>query len=221
MELRFAPVLEAWPELAQGAWLTVQLSLVAMLIGVTIGVAGAAGKLWGANWLRFLITAYVEVIRNTPFLVQIFIVFFGLPFSGIRVSATMAAMIALSVNVGAYATEIIRAGIQSIPRGQMEAALALGLSRRQAFFDVILLPALRSVYPALTSQYILLMLQTSVASAISARELTSVANNIQAVTFVSFEVYLVTTAIYLTLTLGFYLIFQGLAAAAFRYPLQR
>jgi polar amino acid transport system permease protein len=144
---------------------------------------------------------YVETIRNTPLLVQIFIVYFGLASVGLKVDAFTAATAALVINVGAYTSEIVRAGIESIPRGQLEAAECLALSRRQVLLHVVLPPAIERVYPALTSQYVLLMLASSITSQISAEELTAVANRIQSETFRSVETYLIIAAAYLLLSL--------------------
>nr|WP_255543060.1 amino acid ABC transporter permease [Azospirillum sp. INR13] len=204
-----------------GAWLTIKLSFGAMAIGLVVAILCALGKTSGPKPVRWLINAYIEVIRNTPFLVQIFLIFFGLPTIGLRLSPDVAALIAMVVNVGAYATEIIRAGIESIHKGQIEAGLALGLRPLQVFRYIVLKPALRTVYPALTSQFILLMLSSSIVSAISADELTSVANNIQSQTFRSFEIYIVVTGIYLVLALMFSALFAGIYRLAFAYSVDR
>jgi polar amino acid transport system permease protein len=219
--LRFGPVFEAWRELLAGIWLTLQLSASAMAVGLAVAIVCAWLKLYGPRPARWAVNVYVEVIRNTPFLVQIFFIFFGLPAAGIRLSPDSAALLALVVNVGAYATEIIRSGIQSISHGQVEAGLALGLRRLQVFRLIVLKPALRAVYPALTSQFILLMLTSSVVSAISADDLTSVANNIQSRTFTSFEVYIVVTLIYLALSLAFAGLFAAIDRRVFSYPVAR
>jgi len=218
---QFGAVFEAFGELLEGTWLTIQLSAAAMLIGLVVAILGALGKTAGPRPVRWLIDAYIEVIRNTPFLVQIFLIFFGLPALGLRLSANEAALVAMVVNVGAYATEIIRAGIESISKGQIEAGAALGLKRLQVFRYVVLKPALRAVYPALTSQFILLMLSSSIVSAISAEELTSMANNIQSRTFRSFEIYIVVTIIYLGLSLLFSTVFAAIQRVAFAYPDRR
>ena len=154
--------------LLDGTWITIQLSFTAMLLGLVVAIVCAVGKTSGPRPLRWLVNAYIEIIRNTPFLVQIFFIFFGLPALGLRLSPNTAALLAMVVNVGAYATEIIRAGIESIHKGQVEAGTALGLKRPQIFRYVILKPALRTIYPALTSQFIHLMLTSSVVSVISA-----------------------------------------------------
>jgi polar amino acid transport system permease protein len=217
----FGAVFAAWDELLEGAWLTIQLSAAAMAIGLVVAILGALGKTAGPKPVRWLIDAYIEIIRNTPFLVQIFIIFFGLPALGLRLSANQAALFAMVVNVGAYATEIIRAGIESINKGQIEAGMALGMRWMQVFRYIILKPALRTVYPALTSQFILLMLSSSIVSAISAEELTSTANNIQSRTFRSFEIYIVVTLVYLGLSLAFSAVFAAIQRVAFAYPQSR
>ena len=208
-------------QLLVGAWLTVQLSAAAMAIGLVVSVVCAVAKTSGVRALRWIVDVYVEVIRNTPFLVQIFFFYFGLPTLGFRLGPNEAALLALVVNFGAYGTEIIRAGIESIHKGQIEAGTALGLSRLQVFRYVIMKPALRTVYPSLTSQFIYLMLTSSVVSVISANDLAAAGNDIQSQTFASFEVYLVITALYLALAIGFSAIFATIERAAFTYPLGR
>jgi polar amino acid transport system permease protein len=198
-----------WRDLAQGAWLTIELSSLAMVLGLAVATACVYAKAAGPSPLRWAIAGYIELIRNTPFLVQIFIVYFSLPALGISVGANEAAVAAMVVNFGAYGTEILRAGIESIPRGQVDAARALGLTRLQTFRYVVLFPALKTVYPALASQFILLMLASSVVSAISAVELTAVTNSLQSTTFRSFEFYFVATGIYLAMALGIRAVLGG------------
>ncbi len=211
----FGVVWDDWHALAWGTWLTIQLSASAMVLGLLVAIAGALGKTMGPKPVRWLVDAYVEAIRNTPFLVQLFLIFFGLPAAGLRMSANEAALFAMVVNVGAYATEIVRAGIENIHRGQVEAGLALGLRPLQVFRYVILFPALQTIYPALCSQFILLMLSSSVVSTISAQELTAAANDLQSRTFRSFEIYIVVTAIYLALSLAFSGTFAAIRRAVF------
>lgn len=218
---QFDQVLAAWPQLLQGTWVTIQLSFLAMVIGLAVAIVCAWGKTSGPAPLRFVINSYIELIRNTPFLVQLFFFFFALPAIGLRWSPQTAALVAMVVNLGAYATEIIRAGIESIPKGQIEAGLALDLKRWEIFRFVILKPALKTIYPALTSQFILLMLSSAVVSVISADDLTSVAANIQSETFRSFEVYIVVAAIYLLLSLAFNLLFKLIYQMALNYPDRR
>ena len=218
---QFGDVFAAWPLLAKGTWITIQLSMMAMLLGLMVAIVCAWGKTAGPAWLRFIINAYIEVIRNTPFLVQLFFFFFALPALGVRWSPYTAALTAMVVNLGAYATEIIRAGIESIPKGQIEAAMALNLKRWEIFRFVILKPALKAVYPALTSQFILLMLSSAVVSVISADDLTSVAANLQSQTFRSFEIYIVVAVIYRTLSLAFSALFKLIYEHTLNYPDRR
>jgi polar amino acid transport system permease protein len=200
-EFDFAAVLEAWPQFLAGAWLTVQLSVPATVIGFVLGTMLAIGRRSHAAWLRKACGAYVEVIRNTPLLVQVFLVFFGLASLGWKVSAFGAALVSLVVNVGAYSCEIMRAGMDSIHKGQIEAAECLGLTRRQVYWHVILRPAMEKVYPALTSQFVLLMLATSITSQISVEELTAAAARVQSETFRPFEAYILVAVAYLALSL--------------------
>src|SRR6516162_10141983 len=163
-EFDFADVFAAWPELLQGLINTLVLSALSMAIGLAVSIAGALGKTSGPKWLRWIIDEYIELIRNTPFLIQIFVIYFGLPSTGLRLSSNAAALLALVVNVGAYGIEIIRAGIESIHKGQIEAGKSLGMGPLKIFQYIFLKPALQAIYPSLTSQFILLMLNTSVCS---------------------------------------------------------
>ncbi len=207
-QFQFNVILKHWDLLAYGVWLTIRISLVATGLGVLVGVilAGLQTTKW--KIFCFPIRLYIEIIRNTPFLAQLFFIYFGLPSLGIRLQPEQGAIIALVINAGAYATEIMRAGIESIHKGQIEAGYSLGLSWLQVFIHVILMPALKKIYPALTSQFILIMLGSSVISAISAKELTYQANYLQSRTFRSFEVYFIVTLIYLGLSYLFRFLFQ-------------
>ena len=196
----FTALMPLWREFARGVWLTVQLSAVSTVLGFVLGTLCAIGRVDGSRWVKWIIAAYVEMIRNTPLLVQIFIVYFGIATLGLRLSATTAAVIALVINVVAYTCEIMRAGLESIHKAQLEAAECLGLTRAQTYWHIILRPAVERVYPALTSQYVLLMLASSITSQISAEELTAVANRIQSDTFRSFETYIVVGLLYIALS---------------------
>jgi polar amino acid transport system permease protein len=188
--------------LAEGVLLTAELTAVGTACGVAIGIAGALARTSAVRPLRAAAACYVELIRNTPFLVQLFFVFFGLPAAGIRLGEWEAAALAMTVNLGAYSTEIIRAGIEATPRGQIEAGESLGLSRLQIFRHIVLVPAMRRIWPALSSQIVIVMLGSSVCSQIAAEELTFAANYIQSRNFRAFEVYFVVTALYLVLAVA-------------------
>lgn len=217
----FTTVFQSFDVLLAGAWLTIRLSALAMALGLAVAVLGALAKLFGPAWLKAIVNAYIEIIRNTPFLIQIFLVYFGLPQAGLRLEPAQAALLAMVVNVGAYAIEIVRAGIDAIPRGQIEAGFALGLKRLQIFRHIIIRPALRTVYPALTSQFIWLMLGSSVVSTISADDLTQMANNLASSNFKHFEIYIVVTLMYLGMTLMFSGVFALIGRWAFSYPDRR
>jgi polar amino acid transport system permease protein len=197
----FFSVLNQWPLLLKGVAWTVALSLLAAVVGVVVGIACAWARTHGAGWLKALVGAYVELIRNTPFIVQLFFIFFGLPAAGIKLSPEVASMIAMVVNLGAYATEIIRAGVDATPRGQIEAGLSLALTPAQVFTRVVLPPALRKVWPALVSQIIIVMLGSAVCGQISVEELSYAANLIQSRNFRAFEAFIIATLIYLGLSM--------------------
>jgi polar amino acid transport system permease protein len=171
MTLDFAPVLAQWPMLLRGVGWTLGLTAVSVLLGLLVGIACARARSEGPLALRTLVGAYVELIRNTPFIVQLFFIFFGLPSLGVRLSPELASVIAMVLNLGAYATEIVRAGLEATPRGQVEAALSLAMNRWQIFSRVVLPPSLKRVWPALTSQIVIVMLGSAVCGQIATEEL--------------------------------------------------
>src|SRR3984893_15877859 len=142
---QFRDVFAAWEFLLDGLLLTLELSLVTMVVGLVIGLAGAAGRVYGPPWIRRPVAIYVEVIRNTPLIVQLFLVFFGLPSAGIRLDAMTAAIIALAINLRAYSPGILRAALEAVPKAQIEAGHSLGLSGTQVFRHVVLVPAIKIV----------------------------------------------------------------------------
>jgi len=204
-----------WRLFLEGMWLTIQITAVATVLGLVIGMSMAGLQLLKNRVINSIIQAYIEVIRNTPFLVQLFFVYFGLPTLGIKLEAYQAALIALTINIGAYATEIVRAGIESISKGQIEAGRSLGLSGFQIFLYIILKPAIMTVYPALTSQFILIMLNTAVISVISVQELAYQAKYLQSRTFRNFEIYFFVTFLYLILAYAFRFSFGLIGKVAF------
>ena len=199
----FSDVLAAWPRLLEGLIYTAELSVASIALGFFLGTISAIVRHQKTPVLNAVVSVYVEGIRNTPFLVQAFLVFFGLSTLGLRLSAEFCAVLALTLNAGAYTCEIMRAGLDSVHRGQIEAAEAMGMKRSAIYWHILLLPATERVYPALTSQFVLVMLSSSITSQISAEELTGVANIIQSETFRSFEVYLIIGVIYLALSFVF------------------
>ena len=213
-KLDFSVVYDALPALLWGCLGTLGLALAGMSLAMVIGVGGVLTRSSPIWILRNATIAFIELIRNTPFLVQIFFLFFALPQLGLRLNPTVTAIIALGLNGGAYAIEIIRGGVQSIHKGQTEAGLALGLHKADVFRLIVLKPALRAIYPALTGQFIMLTLTTSICSSFSAYELTSVAQRIESDTFRSFEVYFTITLMYLAIS---WMLMTGFAVISRRY----
>lgn len=216
----FEPVITRMPELLWGCVGTMGLALSGMALATAIGILGVAMRDSHNRALKSSIIVFVELIRNTPFLVQIYFIFFALPLAGIRLDPTPTAVIALGVNGGAYAIEILRGGVQSIQKGQVEAGYALGMSKLDIFQYIVMKSALRAVFPSLSSQFILLTLTTSIASAISAYELTSVAQRIESDTFRSFEVYFTVTGMYLIISTIMLLGLRTLFNHLFQYPVK-
>jgi len=202
LTLDFGAVLVDWPMLARGVAMTVALTAVSALLGMALGVACAWARTWGPKPLGAAVAVYVELIRNTPFIVQLFFIFFGLPGLGIKLTPELASVIAMVLNLGAYAAEIVRAGVDATPRGQVEAGLSLAMSRAQVFVRVVLPPALSRVWPAMVSQIIIVMLGSAVCGQISAEELSYMANLIQSRNFRAFEAYIVATLLYLGLAIA-------------------
>jgi polar amino acid transport system permease protein len=198
----FLAILADWPMLLKGVAWTLGLTVIASVIGVAVGIACAWARSYGQPWLRALVGTYVELVRNTPFIVQLFFIFFGLPAAGFKLSPETASIIAMVVNLGAYAAEIIRAGIEATPKGQIEAALSLALSQAQTFVRVVLPPALKKVWPSLVSQIIIVMLGSAVCGQISTEELSYAANLIQSRNFRAFEAFIIATGLYLLLSMG-------------------
>lgn len=202
IEFDFPAVLVEWRALVRGAAFTLLLSAVAAVIGVVFGIACGWVRANGPRWAVAIVATYVELIRNTPFIVQLFFIFYGLPSLGVKLTPEVASVVAMVVNLGAYAAEIVRAGVENTPRGQIEAARSLAMNEVQVFVRVVLPPSLGRVWPALVSQIVIVMLGSAVCGQISAQELSYAANLIQSRNFRAFEAYLVATAIYLALSIG-------------------
>jgi len=185
--------------LLHGAGLTVLLAAIAATSVVALSVGGAATILWGHRWARRAVQTYVEVIRNTPFIVQLFFIFFGLPSLGVKIPAVTAAALAMTINLTAYGIEIVRAGIGSVSPGQREAGLSLGISQVSVFIYVVLPQAIATVYPALVSQIVITMLESAVVSQIAVTDLTHAADLIQSRTYRAFETYFVVAVMYLAM----------------------
>ncbi|NDL63349.1 amino acid ABC transporter permease [Acerihabitans arboris] len=199
MVFDFSSVLEQWPLLLGGTLVTLAMTLVSTLLGLLLGIACGWARANGASWLRFAVGCYIELVRNTPYIVQLFFIFFGLPALGLHMTAITASVLSLVLNLGAYAAEITRAGIATTARSQIEAAQSLALDRWQIFSRVVLPPALARVWPSLIGQVIIIMLGSAVCSQISTEELSFSANLIASRSFRNFESFIIAAVIYLAL----------------------
>jgi polar amino acid transport system permease protein len=200
-QLDFGVLVEYFGLLLKGVGVTLGLTAIAATLGIALSIGGAATARWGLKWARALVALYVELIRNTPFIVQLFFVFFGLPSLGLQMSALQAAVLAMTINLTAYAIEIVRAGIEAVAPGQREAGLALGVGPATVFFWVILPQAIANVYPALVSQIVITMLESAVVSQIAVTDLTHVADFIQSRNYRTFETYSAIALIYLAMSI--------------------
>ncbi|TEW47099.1 amino acid ABC transporter permease [Psychromonas algicola] len=217
-QVNFSGLVPYFSTFLSGIGMTIQITVISTILGLLVGTYCAAGRISQQRWLSSICAVYIEMTRNTPFIVQLFFIFFGLPALGLKLSAWEAGIIALVFNLGAYSAEIIRAGILAAPKGQWEAGRTLGLTYRQIFIHIILPPAYQRVYPALVSQCIIVMLGSSVVSQISLEELTFAANFVQSRTFLSFESYIVTAVIYLFLAILMRQAFTLLSKVMFKAP---
>jgi polar amino acid transport system permease protein len=200
-KLNFAVLLEYWPALLAGLQMTIRVSVLSIFFGTLMGVAGALAKTSRFRMLRALAFTYVEWIRNTPLLIQILFIYFGL---GVffSLSPMVASVFALSFFSGAYITEIIRAGIQSIHKGQREAAFSLGMTEGQSMFLVVLPQAVRRILPPLAGQFISTIKDSAIVSAISIQELTFRGMELMSSTYLTFETWITITGLYFVLTFG-------------------
>jgi polar amino acid transport system permease protein len=213
--LDFAELIPYWRVFAAGVAFTIVLTVVSTVAGVTLGTACAWARTFGPSWLGTLTRGYIELIRNTPFLVQLFFIFFGLPAIGVKLTETTAAFLAMVINLGAYSAEIIRAGIEAVPKGHIEAGDSLAMSRFEVFRHVVLKQAFQKVYPALSSQIIIVMLGSAVVSQISAEDLTYAANFVQSRNFRAFEAYVVAAVLYLLLAILARYVLRGIGRLVF------
>ncbi|TNM61641.1 amino acid ABC transporter permease [Aliirhizobium smilacinae] len=214
----FSPVFAAWPMLLDGILGTLRMSSLSMVFGLALGLVFMLMRMSKLPMLRSIAIGYIELIRNTPILVQVFFVFFGMPALGIRLSGEQAAILAMTLNCAAYAAEIVRGGVQSIRPGQIEAGRALGMHSVDIYRFIVFRPAIRAVYPALCSQFILMMLNSSLMSSVSAEELTYFAQTLDSQTFRSFEIYFTLGVIYLAMSQFFSIALGLIGRVYFSYP---
>jgi polar amino acid transport system permease protein len=198
--MRFEPILRQSNVLLEGLALTLGVAAGAMALGVVLGLVAAVGLLSGFAPLRWLAQTYLEIIRNTPALVQLFVIYYGLPELGIRLPAVPSLVLALGINSGAYLAEIFRGGLQGVKRGQLEAAAAIALPQRVALFQIVLPQAVRSIWPAVTNQTIQVVLATSLGTIVGVPELFNEAMYLNSRTFRTWEILILVTLGYAALT---------------------
>lgn len=209
MMFDWSVVAYAAPLLAHGVVMTLQVSLVAGVLGLGIGLVAGLASLSGVKPLEWLVRAYVDFIRGTPLLIQIFLVFFALPVVGVRLPEFWAGVVALAVNSGAYIAEVVRGAVGSVEKGQTEAALSIGMVRRQVLWWVLMPQAWRPMVPSLTNDLITLTKNSSLLSAISVYELTRAGQAVISTHFAPFEIYLL-------LALYYYVLISALSWASRR-----
>lgn len=186
-----------WPLLSAGLIFTVPLTLITFVLGIVLGLSVALARLYGPAPLVMLVRFYVWLIRGTPLLVQLFLIFYGLPSAGIVLDAFTAAVIGFILNIGAYSSEIIRATLAAIPKGQWEAAYSIGMNWPQVMWRVILPQAARIAVPPLSNTFISLVKDTSLAAAVTVPELFQAAQRLASVTYEPLILYVETALIYL------------------------
>lgn len=201
MTLQYGQILQYLPDFLLGAGMALWIAAVAFAGGLLIGLVGAAVLSFGPRAARIPVIAYVRFFTYTPQLVQIFFLFFALPEAGITLSPVAAVLIGMTLNAGAYLTEIERAGFESVPRAELDAAETLGFSRAQTVWYVIAPHVVRALYPALSSHYIIMTLGTSMAAIFGVEELTGRALNANAISFRSVEIFSIVAVIYIALTI--------------------
>jgi L-cystine transport system permease protein len=186
-----------WPLLRAGLLFTVPLTLITFVGGIALGLILALGRLYGPKPLVALVRFYVWLIRGTPLLVQLFLIFYGLPSAGITLDAFTAAVIGFTLNVGAYTSEVIRATLDAVPKGQWEASYSIGMNWFQAMRRIVLPQAARIAVPPLSNTFISLVKDTSLAAAVTVPELFQAAQRIAAATYEPLILYIETAVIYL------------------------
>jgi polar amino acid transport system permease protein len=214
--LQYGQIWPFLPRLLEGAVVSLQIAVLAFCGGLLIGTTCAAIRSFGPRWLARLVGLYVVFFTNTPQLVQIYFLYFALPDMGILLSSFTAVVIGMTLNAGAYLTEIQRAGFESRRASEMEAAEVMGFTRLQQIRYVILPHVARVLFPPLSNQFIIVTLGTSMAAVFGVEELTGEAFNINSQTFRSIEVFTVTAGIYVVLTLAASLALAFMGRALFR-----
>ena len=196
MDLDFKIILDWWPLILDGFKLTLVIVTGAILLGIPLGGLLAFGRQSRFKTISISATAFIELFRNTPFMIQVFLLFYVLPFYGIRIPANIVGIIGLALFGSVYYAEIIRAGIDAIPRGQLESARSIGMSHWQSMTNIVLPQTMRIILPPIGNQTLSLVKESSILSTITVQELTMSALIVQGQTFRPFEIFIVITLLY-------------------------
>ncbi|ALA20412.1 MULTISPECIES: amino acid ABC transporter permease [unclassified Chelatococcus] len=195
-------LVDYWPLLAEGAWLTLRITITAFALGYLAGIAVALLAILPGRLPRLMASVYIETLRNIPFIIILFVVYYGLPFSGVRLPATLVGTAALALFASAYYAEIVRAAILALPRGQFESARVVGMSPAQAMWHVVAPQVLRTLVPPSTNMTLTMMKESAVLSSVTVPELTYQSLIVQGNTFAPFEVFAAVAAIYWLIAIG-------------------
>ena len=197
---KVAIIKEAMPFLLKGAGMTIKITALAVMIGIALGTILGLARVSKSKWLKNIAKSYIEFFRGTPLLIQLFILYYGLPSVGIKLPPYFAAVLGLGLNSGAYVGEIVRSGINSINQGQMEAARSLGMSYPQAMRYVILPQAIKRVIPPLGNEFIALLKDSSLVSVIAVKDLTRQSRLVISRNYESFLILISAAVIYFCMT---------------------
>ncbi len=208
MTLDFSAIAPYFHMLLTGAWVTLQASLLAVFFGSVFGTLVGALRVVPIAPIRAVAAAYIYIIRGTPLLIQLFLIYFGLPSLGLNLPAFTAGIIGLSINSSGYVGEIVRGGIEAVPKGQWEASKVLGLSYVKTMRFIILPQAIRNMLPAIGNEFVTLIKESSLLSTLAITELTMVGQQVRSVTYASFETFIVVGIIYLVMTSSTSLLLQ-------------
>lgn len=217
MNIQFAPVIPYLGAILKGLGISVVVTVLAFFVGLALGLVAYACKTGRNRYLRYAAEAYIELFRNTPLLVQIYVIYFGFAQYGLDISPFTTALFSMAVNNGAYTAEILRGGFKAVPAGVIEAGQAMAMTPMQVFFLVEVPPALKSCFPALINQFVMLFLFSSVASVISLSELTYVCMNTDSFIARTFEIYLIAGVLYYVTTFLSVNLFRRLERRLFRW----
>ncbi|MGR3513844.1 MAG: amino acid ABC transporter permease [Paracoccaceae bacterium] len=196
MGLEFSIFIEYGPRILVGFWLTIKIVVLAIALGLPLGACLALARRSRLAVLRFAATAFIEVFRNTPFIIQVFLIYYVLPFYGLRLPAEQVGVLALAAFGSAYFAEVIRGGIEAMPAGQLESARAIGMTEMQAMRYVVIPQAVGVILPPLTNQMLSLIKESAILSTITVQEMTMTALRIQGETFRPFEAFIMIALLY-------------------------